>query len=365
MQEDTIADYDRLEKEMRKEKGSKAIWRQLFLLPRFVLKAVFACYYLFLAVLVFLMIQHTITGEYPSLWGRQLYIVGSNSMTPAFSNGSLLFVQPLDPQKYAAGDIITFQSAAGGGELITHRVVSVHTGGKSLSFTTRGDANEINDPIPVPAQNIIGKVQFYLPAVGYLISFAGTWTGLLSMIIIPATMLIIFELRSLFKITAQAKKKKEKTPLKGLPEKLGEKGNAGIININAGAKEDGLPAQIVPLPFKTKGLKKINGQPAGGMANAGTKKRKNSKNNSSRERTAAHFSHHNEPATIIMFAHKMAPAPGRSLTAQRGTGQYRQYRLNKAEPVGRLSRYPNNRTAKSYVRSAPRSIMRSNEKNST
>ncbi|NLX90201.1 MAG: signal peptidase I [Firmicutes bacterium] len=362
MQEDTIADYDRLEKEMRKEKEPKAVWKRLFLLPRFIFKAVLASYFLFLAVLVFLMVQQNITGEDPSLWGRQLYIVGSNSMNPALHKGSLLFVQPMDPQNVAAGDIITFQSAAGNGELITHRVVSVHAGEEGLSFTTRGDANEINDTIPVPAQNIIGKVEYYLPAVGYLISFAGTRTGLLSMIIIPAILLIIFELCSLFKIRAQMKKREIKIPIPSLPEQLVEKGNTEIINVEAGAEDAGLPAQIVPLPVKTKGLKKINGQPAGGTANGGTKKRKNSKNNSSRERNANYSGPYNEPATIIMFAHKMVSVPGRNPTAPRGYAQYRHNRFNKVESIGRLSRYLNNKTARPYVRSVSRCIMRRNEK---
>ena len=259
----------------------------------------------------------------------------------------------MEAQNIAAGDIITFQSAAGGEELITHRVVKVHTGENDLWFTTRGDANEVNDPVPVPAQDLIGRVQYHLPLIGHVISFAGTRTGLLSMIIIPAILLIMFELRSLFKISAQMKRRKEEARIKSMQVVLKEPG-----------PEDDLPAQIETLPVKTKAIKKTNSRYAAGLVNEGTKpERKNYKNINCRECTGNYQGHNGHRATIIMFARKAtATAPNRGLGVQTDDATNRYYRpRNKVETRGRPKRYINSRT-RTYVRPVSRFVPKSTEK---
>lgn len=162
----------------------------------------FFCLLILMVALVASMVQSRIRGGPPQVAGHQMYIVLSGSMSPAFDAGSLAFVQPLPSQDIAVGDIITFRSAGGGDTLTTHRVVQVNREG-GLSFITRGDANDVNDQHPVPAADIVGKVHFALPYAGYVMNFGQSKTGIISLVMIPGVLIIIFELRNLFRLAGE------------------------------------------------------------------------------------------------------------------------------------------------------------------
>ena len=141
-------------------------------------------------------------GGVPQVAGYQMYIVLSGSMSPEFDTGSLAFVREVDPLELTEGDIITFQSTNDEGSLTTHRIVEVQRE-DGLQFITRGDANNINDPIPVPADNVVGIVTGSVPYVGYLINFAQTTQGLVLLIFIPGVLIILFELSKIVRYLSQ------------------------------------------------------------------------------------------------------------------------------------------------------------------
>ncbi len=70
-------------------------------------------------------------------------------------------------------------------------------------FITKGDANEDPDTWIVKKENVTGKVISTIPYIGCIGHFARTPIGFTLLIIIPATLLIITEIR---KITKELKK---------------------------------------------------------------------------------------------------------------------------------------------------------------
>lgn len=99
----------------------------------------------------------------PGLFGIRPYVVYSGSMEPGIPTGAVVFVkeEKFSPKK---GDIITFHN---NDTVITHRVVKNING----ICTTKGDANETADPAVVKESQIIGRVIFALPYLGYVIYF--------------------------------------------------------------------------------------------------------------------------------------------------------------------------------------------------
>lgn len=95
--------------------------------------------------------------------GIHLFNVESGSMTPKYPVGTLLIDKQVDPAEVSVGDVVTFV-ANEDGMLVTHRVVSVNRSRKT--FTTKGDANNVEDPQPVMFGNVIGKVEFGIPGIG-------------------------------------------------------------------------------------------------------------------------------------------------------------------------------------------------------
>lgn len=97
------------------------------------------------------------------LAGLHLYSVESGSMTPEYPVDSLIIVREVEPESIQLGDVITFVANADG-MVVTHRVVSKDP--VERTFTTKGDANDVNDAVPVLWKNTVGKVVFGIPLLG-------------------------------------------------------------------------------------------------------------------------------------------------------------------------------------------------------
>ncbi|GEM_PF-227254 len=189
----------------KRKKESKSKSSRIFTI---IGNIMFVILLLIMAALSFFLIQSRITGGVPEIGGYQMYIVLSGSMSPEFDTGSLAFVRETDPDELKSGDIITFRSVANPDSLTTHRIVEVMDD-EGLKFVTRGDANNVNDPNPVPAENVVGKVSGTVPYVGYLMNFVQTSQGLVLLIFVPGVLIIVFELGKIMKYLAKKDNDKE------------------------------------------------------------------------------------------------------------------------------------------------------------
>ncbi|HBS92913.1 MAG TPA: signal peptidase I, partial [Firmicutes bacterium] len=166
---------------------------------------VFVCLMILVGTLLFFLVQSKLTGGQPNFAGYRLYAVLSGSMNPAFDTGSLVAVKPVDPATLQAGDIITFGSS--GGKIVSHRIVGIEAE-DGLSFVTKGDANNVADSGTVPASRVIGVVGLAIPFLGRLLVFSQSKQGLLTLIIIPALVILVLEGRELWSYAVQMDKER-------------------------------------------------------------------------------------------------------------------------------------------------------------
>ena len=135
----------------------------------------------------------------------EVKIVKSGSMEPAIPTGSLVIVRPV--AVYKKGDVITFGKDTKTDIPTTHRVISLNDDG---TFTTKGDANEEEDQAPVLRKDVIGKVMFHVPGAGYVLDFARQPVGFTLLVAIPAGLVIMEELLTIFSETKKwARKRRE------------------------------------------------------------------------------------------------------------------------------------------------------------
>lgn len=137
------------------------------------------------------------------------FVVLSGSMEPAIGTGSVVVVQKA-LKTFSVGDVITFKRS--GGDPVTHRVVSVKTENGETFYETKGDANATPDASLVNHTNVLGSVVWTVPHVGKFIALGKTPAGFILMVIIPATLVVYEELRSVKKELAKSLRK-SKTPL--------------------------------------------------------------------------------------------------------------------------------------------------------
>lgn len=100
--------------------------------------------------------------------------VPSKSMEPTLMVGDLVIIEGANPKDITVGTIIVFYVPDHYGEdayRIVHRVVKIVQLDNGLGFETKGDNNPVSDYFRwqyIPQADVIGKVIYKIPYVGYL-----------------------------------------------------------------------------------------------------------------------------------------------------------------------------------------------------
>jgi len=123
--------------------------------------------------------------------GFKPYAVLSGSMTPKYKVGSLVYIKATDASNINKGDVITFVSGTDR-LVVTHRVTRINE--DNTYFFTKGDANENEDASPVYYENVLGRVSFSIPLLGYVSMYLATTSGRFAILafvfLLVATLLI-------------------------------------------------------------------------------------------------------------------------------------------------------------------------------
>lgn len=162
--------------------------------------------YAFAAVIIGIAVLF-LASAFPIPGNYQLYVVQSGSMEPTIRTGAIVLVKP--QSEYKVGDIITF-TANRRDEPITHRVDDVRLQGGEPVFVTKGDANNAPDDKEVAQKDIIGRVLFDVPFVGFAVAATKTPIGFVALIVVPAALLILDQLYQIFKEVRRMLGRKEK-----------------------------------------------------------------------------------------------------------------------------------------------------------
>lgn len=92
-------------------------------------------------------------------------VVLSGSMQPIMYAGDIVIIAKIPADMIEEGDVIQFRKE--GDITVIHRVVKIQeTEGRTL-FITKGDANNRPDTDPVIPDNVVGKLVFTIPKVGW------------------------------------------------------------------------------------------------------------------------------------------------------------------------------------------------------
>lgn len=109
-------------------------------------------------------------------------IVVSGSMEPTIRTGSFMLIDKKD-KDIEIGDIIAFIN---NDMQVSHRVVELTNDG----YVTKGDNNENVDFCPVSPDKVTGTVFFTIPKLGYVLDWAISVQGIISII----TICVVFSL---------------------------------------------------------------------------------------------------------------------------------------------------------------------------
>ncbi|MEV4637395.1 signal peptidase I [Actinoplanes sp. NPDC049548] len=99
----------------------------------------------------------------PLAVGWKPSVVLTGSMQPTIAPGDVVIAEPVGPAALGPGRVIRFEDPTRPGHYLVHRIVDINPDG---TYVTKGDANSVNDPRPVPAAAITGALRLRVPWVG-------------------------------------------------------------------------------------------------------------------------------------------------------------------------------------------------------
>ena len=145
-----------------------------------------------------------------SVFGVQAYVVQSDSMTPEFAAGDVIFSEEVNPEELVAGDIITFISrdSASYGQTITHCIREVTTHNGELAFITYGIATGVDDGTPAAASDVLGRYTFRIAGLGSFFEFLKSVPGYIVCILLPFLVIIGLQVANIVSAVRAARAEK-------------------------------------------------------------------------------------------------------------------------------------------------------------
>lgn len=171
---------------------------------------------------IFVTVLNASAGKVPSVLGFSFLQVQTGSMEPELPIGTIVITKNTDPKELKKGDIISFYSTDKqiSNKVVTHRIVGIETNMKGYpTFTTKGDANDIEDREPVSNIMVIGKVIYNIgTASGSVISVLKNPNVIFFFIVLPLIFITFGEAVNLVTLIVNSKEE-EKEEENGQSEK--------------------------------------------------------------------------------------------------------------------------------------------------
>ncbi len=168
--------------------------------------------------------------------GFNFFAVKSGSMEPNIPAGSLILAGKYKLEDLKKDDIITYSHTnpeTGEPSIVTHRITKVDkqeieqpvNEGENKKITTyeiktKGDANNEEDHYVLNPGNVIWLYKWHVPKLGYLTTFVQTPQGFIGLVILPAAILIIWEVVSLILYFKRHFENKAETEIARLKDEL-------------------------------------------------------------------------------------------------------------------------------------------------
>ena len=172
-------------------------------------------------VAVYAIIALTSTDDnVTSLFGKTAFTVQTNSMSPTFEKGDLIYVETdFSVDEIEIGDVISYKlfvdvTGDGVGEWInnSHRVIEIEEDINGyLHFTTQGDNNALPDGDDVHESYIVGVwiedgiVKNLGGIIDGIVGFLKSGTGFFIFIVIPCFTFLVYEIYKFIQVVTEYK----------------------------------------------------------------------------------------------------------------------------------------------------------------
>ena len=143
-----------------------------------------------------LIVKSFTSEDVPNVAGTLPLIVLTDSMYPVIESGDLIICHTEEPENIQVGDVIAFFDPAGNGSsIVTHRVVEVTEQDGKIAWRTKGDNNNTEDRLLVPADKLVAVYEdTRLAGFGNVALFMQTTPGLIVCVVCPILLLVGYDM---------------------------------------------------------------------------------------------------------------------------------------------------------------------------
>lgn len=175
-------------KESKKDNNSLSFIKVLWKIIKLILIG------LLLLVFIVIIVQR-ISNNKMSVAGYGVYTVVSESMVPEYKVFDMLFAKKTNPTDINVGDDVVYQGKEGdfAGKIVTHRVIKKRGTPGTYTFTTKGIANDLEDP-EIDDSQIMGKVLFKSVILSLISKVLSNTYGFYFLVFVPFVVIVTFEI---------------------------------------------------------------------------------------------------------------------------------------------------------------------------
>lgn len=143
-----------------------------------------------------LIVKSFTSEEVPSVAGTLPLIVLTDSMYPLIESGDMIICHTAEPEDIEVDDVISFFDPAGNGtSIVTHRVMEVTELNGQIAWRTKGDNNNTEDRLLVPADKLVAVYEgTRLAGFGNVALFMQTTPGLIVCVVCPILVLVGYDM---------------------------------------------------------------------------------------------------------------------------------------------------------------------------
>lgn len=184
----------------------------------------FSVVIIILAIMLLLSVVMTKSGDVPKVAGCSFFRVLTGSMEPEIREGSFIVVKDAPASEIKKGDIISYYFYIDGvkGQVNTHRVTDVAMDGDHYVFSTKGDANSVEDKYKTYDTDYLGKVIFKSYLIGVVIRLVANPLVFFPFILLPLIIMLVLNIYTTVKSSREIANAVEQEEIQKILDELKE-----------------------------------------------------------------------------------------------------------------------------------------------
>lgn len=163
-----------------------------------------------IVLLVLLIFIQKISNNKITFAGYSAFTVISGSMEPEYHIWDMLISKKVNTNDIKVGDDVVYlgSEATFKDKIVTHRVINIRNEAGKTFFTTKGIANDIEDP-EIESTQVYGKVVYRSIILCFLSKVLNNTYGFYIIVFVPFVLILFSELLSFKKSQDRKKRRKE------------------------------------------------------------------------------------------------------------------------------------------------------------